>query len=83
VDQDRIERGRLGEARVDQRLESRPLVVGGRVPGFDKFGHDAEALGVSVGRQLAALVRNGKVAVGLARGRDAKIERRVRAGRLG
>ena len=83
VDQDDVERRRLGGRRVDHLLERRAAVVGGRVARFDKLFGDGPALGLAVGSKLSALIGNGKVAFGLPAGRDPEIKRRARCGGRG
>ena len=68
VDQDHIERRRLVDCRVDHALEFGPPVIGRGQTGLDIVGDDLPTSGRAIGLGLAALVRDGKIAVGLPAG---------------
>ena len=74
VDDDDIEGRRLGRSRIDHALELGPPIVGRRHAGLDMLGDDLPAALLAIAFGLAALVRDGEVAVGLSAGRDSQIE---------
>nr|WP_242463254.1 hypothetical protein [Rhodocyclus tenuis] len=74
VHDDRLEGGRLVHRIADHLLEHRPLVVGGRSTGFDIFADGGMAVGGAPLAQLAELIGNRQIVIGLAGGRDAGIE---------
>src|SRR5207244_1330187 len=74
VDQDYFERRRLGGCRVNHALEFRPPVIGRGRTWLDIVGDDLPAARGAIGLGLSALVRDGKVAVGLPAGRDSQVE---------
>jgi hypothetical protein len=83
VDQDHVERRRLGGRRVNHALEFWPSIVGRGGAGLDIIGHDLPAARCAVAFRLTALVRDGKIAVGLPSRRDPEIERRPNRRRHG
>ena len=68
VDQDHVERRRLGGCRVDHALEFRPPIIGRGQAGLDIVGDDLPAPRHAIGLRLAALVRDGKIALCLPAG---------------
>ena len=77
VDQDHVERRRLGRRRVDHALELGPPIVGGGRAGLDIVGDDLPAARRAVALRLAALVRDGEIVVGLPSRRDPQVEGRA------
>jgi len=73
VDQDHVERRRLGCGRVDHALELRPPIVRGRHAGLDVVSDNLPPSRRAIALRLAALVRDGEIAVRLPSGRDPQV----------
>src|SRR5205823_3040493 len=74
VDQDYVERRRLGGCRIDHALEFWPSIVRRGQAWLDVVGDDLPSPGCAIPLRLAALVRDGEVAIGLPAGRDSQVE---------
>jgi hypothetical protein len=68
VNQDHIERRRLGRRRINHPLEFRPSIIGGGKAGLDIVSGDLPAARCAIGLGLAALIRDGEIVVGLPSG---------------
>ncbi len=75
MDENDVERRRLHHRRVDNRLERGPTIVGRGVARLHELGCDFPAARQAIAFDLAALVGNRQVAVGLPAGRDPQVER--------
>jgi hypothetical protein len=65
----------LGAGRVgNEPLKLRPFVIRGRSARLNVFRRDCPAFALAIGFGLAALVRDGKVLLGLPCGRDTEIK---------
>jgi hypothetical protein len=74
VDQDHVERRRLGGRRIDHALEFRsPVICGGRT-WLDIVGDNLPTARGTIGLRLAALVRDGKIVLCLPAGRDSQVD---------
>lgn len=73
MDEDHVERRRLGQCRIDHRLEGRPAVISRAAAGLDIILHHRPAPRCAIAFDLAALIGDRQVALGLLAGRDAEI----------
>ena len=76
VDQDHIECRRLDRRRVDHALELRPPIVGRRRARLDIVGDNLPPTRCAIALCLAALIRDGEIAIGLPSRRDPQVESR-------
>ncbi|HUW36287.1 MAG TPA: hypothetical protein VMV91_03055 [Rhodocyclaceae bacterium] len=77
VNDDGLERRRLHQGVSHHSLEHRPLVIGGGCARLDVLLHHQMPVGLGPVVELAQLVGNGQVIVGLPRGGDSGIDRYV------